>query len=120
MVPDWPKSSTPRGITGEPCTEPSQAMAWLDASCTVTIGAAAGGAGDDEAGAVVEGIVQSVEPAADEWVVHGADREQRLAPEVLGQAELGEHREQVHLADAELDMAALRRLFPPEHTAVAR
>ena len=38
MVPDSPKRSTPSGMCREPTAAPSQARAWLEASCTLTTG----------------------------------------------------------------------------------
>ena len=83
------------------------------------MGAALGGERDargrrdqDEAGVLVAGIVQRIEPARDERVVERADRQQPLAEERVRQAEGGERQEQVHLGDAELDVLALRRELP--------
>ena len=64
------------------------------------------GAGDHEARAVVQRVDQGVEPAADERVVDRPDRHQQMARVLVGEAELREQQEEVHLADPELDVLA--------------
>ena len=68
----------------------------------------------DEAGVLVAGVVERIEPARDEGIVQRADRQQPLAVDGVRQAERRQQDEQVHLGDAELDMLALRREFPVE------
>ena len=57
-------------------------------------------------------VDERVQAAQHERVVDRADRQQRLAGQVPGQAELAEQQEQVHLADAQLDVLAVRALGP--------
>ena len=52
----------------------------------------------------VDAVDQCVEPAAHERVVDSADRQQELAVHLMTEAELTEQHEQVHLANAELDV----------------
>ena len=59
-----------------------------------------------EAGVLVAGVVERIEAAGDERIVDGADREQPGAEQVAGEAQRGEHQEQIVLGDAELDMLA--------------
>src|SRR5205814_5727030 len=73
----------------------------------------AGGGGDqNEAGVLVERVIQRVEAALDERVVERADRQQPRAEQRPGEAERGEQQEQIALRDAELDVLALRRHSP--------
>ena len=76
-------------------------------------------ADDDEPRAGVEAVDQRIEAAADERVVHRADRQQVLAVEVVSEPERVQQQEQVHLADAELDVLAGRRLLPPQQPVLA-
>ncbi|MEO9177202.1 MAG: hypothetical protein ABI317_16935, partial [Gaiellales bacterium] len=62
------------------------------------------GACDHEPRAVVERVDQRIEPAADERVVDRPDRHQQVTGVLVGEPELGEQQEEVHLADAELDV----------------
>jgi hypothetical protein len=66
----------------------------------------------DEPRAGIERVQERVEPARDERVVEGAQREQRLAGEVVGDAECPQEQEEIVLGDAELDVLAPRRLAP--------
>ena len=68
--------------------------------------------GKHEPGMHVERVDERVEAATDERVVHRPDRDQRLAEQLGRQAELAQPHEQVHLADAELDVLAVRRRLP--------
>ena len=56
----------------------------------------------------VEAVDQGVEAAADERVVDRPDRQQVLAMELVAEAQGVEQQEQVHLADAQLDVPAGR------------
>ncbi len=69
-------------------------------------------AGHDEPRPGVDGVDEGVQPAQHERVVDRADRQQRLAGQVAGEPELAEQQEQVHLADAELDVLPGRALGP--------
>ena len=69
-------------------------------------------AGKDEAGILVAGIVQRIEPARDEGIVERADGEQPLTEMRMGKARLSEQEEEVHLSDAKLEMLAFGREFP--------
>ncbi len=62
----------------------------------------------DEAGILVERIVERVEPALDERVVDRADRQEPRAEQRPRQTERGQLQEQIVLGDAELDVLALR------------
>src|SRR5258708_38021908 len=62
--------------------------------------------GEDELAARIDAVDQRVEAAADERVVDGADGQQQLAVELVAEAELAEQHEQVHLADAQLNVLA--------------
>ena len=68
----------------------------------------------DEAGAVVERVDQGVEAAADERVVDGADRQQVLAVQLVTEAQRVQGEEEVHLADAQLDVVAGGLLAPAQ------
>ena len=65
-------------------------------------------ADDDEAGAGVEAVDQRVEATADERVVDRADGQQVVVVQLVAEPEGVQQQEQVHLADAELDVPALR------------
>ena len=73
------------------------------------------GAGDDEPGTGVGAVEERVQAAQHERVVDGADRQQRLAGQVPGQAELAQQQEQVHLRDAQLDVLPGGALRPAQH-----
>ncbi len=77
------------------------------------------GAGHDEPRAGVDRVDEGVQAAQHERVVDGAHRQQRLIGQIPGQAELPEQQEQVHLADAELDVLPVRTLGPLQHRVVA-
>ena len=64
-------------------------------------------------------VDERVQPAQHERVVDRADRQQRLAGQVPGQAELAEQQEQVHLADAQLDVLPGRALGPAQQRVLA-
>ena len=68
----------------------------------------------NEAGVLVAGVVQRIEPAGDERIVERADRQQPLAVDRMRQAERRQQDEQIHLGDAELDVLALGRELPVE------
>src|SRR5258708_25486485 len=70
--------------------------------------------GEDELTARIHAVDQRVEAAADERVVDGADGQQQLAVELVAEAELAEQHEQVHLADAQLDVLAARPGLPAQ------
>ena len=53
--------------------------------------------GDDEPRTAVSGVDECVEPSADEGVVHGADREQRLLGQIPRQTKLPQQQEQVQM-----------------------
>jgi len=57
-------------------------------------------------------VIQGVEPASDEGVIEGADRQQGLTVELARETESAQEQEQVVLGDAELDVLAGRRLLP--------
>ena len=69
-------------------------------------------ADDDEARVLVAGVVERIEAAADEGIVERADRQQPLAEQRVRQPERGQHQEQVHLGDAELEVLALGAHLP--------
>ena len=68
---------------------------------------ARGGAGDQEAGVLVAGVVQGIEAAVDERVIDRADGDQALAEERVGKAGGAEEEEEVHLGDAKFDVLAV-------------
>ena len=72
---------------------------------------------EDEPRLDVERVDERVQAARDERVVDRADRDQPLAEQLAGQPELAEPQEQVHLADAELDV--LRPAGPGSQTSGA-
>src|SRR5215217_9479987 len=76
---------------------------------------ARGRAGENHLGPAVKPVDESVEPAADEWIVDGADGDQVLAGQLVGETELPQRHEEVHLGDAELDVAPLRTRWPAQH-----
>ena len=80
---------------------------------------AGGRAGDDEPGVVVDAVDQRIETTQHERVVHGADREEVLAVVLVAQPELAEQHEQVHLADAELDVLTRRPGCPLQQASAA-
>ena len=67
----------------------------------------------------VEAVDQGVEAAADERVVDRADGEQVLAVELVAEPERVQQEEEVHLADAELDVLAGRGLLPAQQAVLA-
>ncbi len=75
---------------------------------------------DYESAPVVDAVDKCIEPAQDERVVDGADRQQRLSEVLVGQPELAQQHEQVHLRDAELDVLAVRARLPAEQGVLGR
>ena len=67
---------------------------------------------EQELRALVAGVVQRVEAAADERVVERADRQQPSTEERAGQPQRGQEQEQVVLGDAQLDVLSGRRHLP--------
>ena len=80
-------------------------------------GGSGGGTGDDETRSGIHGVDKRVETSTDEGVVDGADRQQGLTVEVGGEAKHPEENEQVHLADAKLDVLTGWPLNPSEQVA---
>ena len=76
-------------------------------------------AGDDELGVVVDAVDERIETTQHERVVDGADREEVPAVVLVAQPELAEQHEQVHLADAELDVLARRPGRPLQQAGAA-
>ena len=72
----------------------------------------------DEARAGVRAVDERVEPAADERVVDRADRQQLHVLQLVGQPELAQQQEQVHLGDAELEVLAARGRLPAQRRAL--
>ena len=68
----------------------------------------------------VQRVDERIEAARDERVVDRAERDQRLVEQLRGQPELGQPHEQVHLADAQLDVLAGRSGLPVEAAAARR
>src|SRR5262249_5874102 len=66
----------------------------------------------NEAGVLVAGVVERIEPALNERVVERADRDEALAVDRVREDERGEENEQIHLGDAELDVLASGREIP--------
>ena len=62
---------------------------------------------EDELRAHVQGVDEGVEAAGDERVIDRADGHQRLAQQLGRQARLAQPHEEVHLADAQLDVLTL-------------
>ena len=75
----------------------------------------AGRPGEDHLGPAIEPVDERVEPAADERIVDGADGDQVLAGQLVGETELPQRHEEIHLGDAELDVAPLRSRQPAQH-----
>ena len=69
-------------------------------------------ADDHETGILIAGIVQGIETAGDEGIVDGADRQQSLSEQRMGQASRTEQQEEVHFSDAEFEMLAGRPELP--------
>jgi hypothetical protein len=67
---------------------------------------------DHEPGILVAGIVERIEAARDERVIHGADRDEPLGEQGMRQSGRAEQQEQVHFRNAELEVLAFRREAP--------
>ena len=72
------------------------------------------GPADDESRPRVGPVEERLEPTHHERVVQGADREERHALNLVGEAELAEQEEEVHLRDPQLDVPSLRRDVPAQ------
>ena len=70
--------------------------------------------GHDEPATGVERVIEGVEAPRYERVVERADRQQRRARHLRGEAERSEEKKEVVLGDAQLDVTARRR-FAPGH-----
>ena len=75
-----------------------------------------GGRGhEDEAGVLVTGVVERVQPPVDERIVERGNRQQPCAEEVVRQPKHRQHQEEVVFRDAQLDVLSGRRQFPLLH-----
>src|SRR5262249_61267687 len=75
---------------------------------------ACGSGHEYEAGILVTGVIECIEPALNERVIKRADGNESLAVDRVGKPERGKQDEQVHLCNAELDVLAFGREIPVE------
>src|SRR5919202_752039 len=101
-LPDWPNWSTPSATRGAPKAPPRKARACEAASWIVTIGARRSAGGISASSGPPDGARAA------------STRLPRLAAQLVGQPELAEEHEQVHLGDAQLQVLAARPRLPAQ------